>query len=68
MVRPERPMVFAFLYALTGLGVAVGFHRLFTHRACLGSSQAAQASNSVSAVGLKVVGNATSTALQPRRR
>jgi stearoyl-CoA desaturase (delta-9 desaturase) len=25
-------MIFAFLYFLTGLGITVGFHRLFTHR------------------------------------
>src|SRR3954471_14145986 len=26
-------VVFAIMYVLTGLGVTVGFHRLFTHRA-----------------------------------
>jgi stearoyl-CoA desaturase (delta-9 desaturase) len=26
-------IVFAFMYVLTGLGITVGFHRLFTHRA-----------------------------------
>src|SRR5919108_1496550 len=32
LLRPSDLAVFAILYALTGLGVTVGFHRLFTHR------------------------------------
>ena len=30
--RPRDLAIFAVLYVLTGLGVTVGFHRLFTHR------------------------------------
>src|ERR671918_1619285 len=32
LLRPGDVVVFAVLYVLTGLGVTVGFHRLFTHR------------------------------------
>ncbi|HEY7961145.1 MAG TPA: acyl-CoA desaturase [Solirubrobacteraceae bacterium] len=32
LLRRSDLIVFATLYALTGLGVTVGFHRLFTHR------------------------------------
>jgi stearoyl-CoA desaturase (Delta-9 desaturase) len=32
LLRPSDLVVFAILYVLTGLGVTVGFHRLFTHR------------------------------------
>jgi stearoyl-CoA desaturase (Delta-9 desaturase) len=32
LLRPGDLVVFAILYLLTGLGVTVGFHRLFTHR------------------------------------
>jgi stearoyl-CoA desaturase (Delta-9 desaturase) len=32
MLRPGDVIVFALLSVLTGLGVTVGFHRLFTHR------------------------------------
>jgi stearoyl-CoA desaturase (delta-9 desaturase) len=32
LLRPGDLVVFAVLYVLTGLGVTVGFHRLFTHR------------------------------------
>jgi stearoyl-CoA desaturase (delta-9 desaturase) len=32
LLRPADLVVFAILYVLTGLGVTVGFHRLFTHR------------------------------------
>ena len=32
LLRPGDLLVFAILYVLTGLGVTVGFHRLFTHR------------------------------------
>jgi stearoyl-CoA desaturase (Delta-9 desaturase) len=32
LLQPSDVVVFAILYALTGLGVTVGFHRLFTHR------------------------------------
>ena len=32
LLRPGDVVVFAVLYLLTGLGVTVGFHRLFTHR------------------------------------
>jgi stearoyl-CoA desaturase (delta-9 desaturase) len=32
LLRPGDLVVFAILYVLTGLGVTVGFHRLFTHR------------------------------------
>jgi stearoyl-CoA desaturase (delta-9 desaturase) len=32
LLRPSDLAVFAILYVLTGLGVTVGFHRLFTHR------------------------------------
>src|SRR3954447_16435982 len=32
LLRPSDLVVFAILYALTGLGVTVGFHRLLTHR------------------------------------
>jgi stearoyl-CoA desaturase (Delta-9 desaturase) len=32
LLRPGDLAVFALLYVLTGLGVTVGFHRLFTHR------------------------------------
>ena len=32
LLRPGDVLVFAILYVLTGLGVTVGFHRLFTHR------------------------------------
>jgi stearoyl-CoA desaturase (Delta-9 desaturase) len=32
LLRPADVVVFVILYALTGLGVTVGFHRLFTHR------------------------------------
>jgi stearoyl-CoA desaturase (delta-9 desaturase) len=32
LLRPGDVVVFALLYMLTGLGVTVGFHRLFTHR------------------------------------
>ena len=32
LLRPGDVVVFAILYVLTGLGVTVGFHRLFTHR------------------------------------
>jgi stearoyl-CoA desaturase (delta-9 desaturase) len=31
-LRPSDLIVFGILYVLTGLGVTVGFHRLFTHR------------------------------------
>jgi stearoyl-CoA desaturase (delta-9 desaturase) len=33
LLRPGDLVVFAILYVLTGLGVTVGFHRHFTHRA-----------------------------------
>ena len=32
LLRPADLLVFAIVYALTGLGVTVGFHRLLTHR------------------------------------
>jgi stearoyl-CoA desaturase (Delta-9 desaturase) len=32
LLRPRDLAIFAVLYVLTGLGVTVGFHRLFTHR------------------------------------
>jgi len=32
LLRPGDVVVFAVVYVLTGLGVTVGFHRLFTHR------------------------------------
>jgi stearoyl-CoA desaturase (delta-9 desaturase) len=32
LLRPSDLIVFGILYVLTGLGVTVGFHRLFTHR------------------------------------
>jgi stearoyl-CoA desaturase (delta-9 desaturase) len=32
LLRPSDVVVFAIVYVLTGLGVTVGFHRLFTHR------------------------------------
>ena len=32
LLRPGDLLVFAIVYVLTGLGVTVGFHRLFTHR------------------------------------
>jgi stearoyl-CoA desaturase (delta-9 desaturase) len=32
LLRPSDLLVFSILYVLTGLGVTVGFHRLFTHR------------------------------------
>jgi stearoyl-CoA desaturase (delta-9 desaturase) len=32
LLRPGDVLVFVILYVLTGLGVTVGFHRLFTHR------------------------------------
>ena len=32
LLRPSDVAVFAILYLLTGFGVTVGFHRLFTHR------------------------------------
>jgi len=32
LLRPSDLVVFALLYMLTGFGVTVGFHRLFTHR------------------------------------
>src|SRR3954453_9471720 len=32
LLHPSDLIVFAILYALTGLGVTVGFHRLLTHR------------------------------------
>jgi len=32
LLRPRDLMIFGVLYVLTGLGVTVGFHRLFTHR------------------------------------
>ena len=32
LLRPSDVAVFVTLYVLTGLGVTVGFHRLFTHR------------------------------------
>jgi stearoyl-CoA desaturase (delta-9 desaturase) len=32
LLQPTDLIVFAILYILTGLGVTVGFHRLFTHR------------------------------------
>jgi stearoyl-CoA desaturase (delta-9 desaturase) len=32
LLHPSDVAVFAILYVLTGLGVTVGFHRLFTHR------------------------------------
>src|SRR5690349_20684294 len=32
LLRPGDLLVFATVYALTGLGVTVGFHRLLTHR------------------------------------
>jgi stearoyl-CoA desaturase (delta-9 desaturase) len=32
LLRPGDLVVFAVMYMLTGLGVTVGFHRLFTHR------------------------------------
>jgi stearoyl-CoA desaturase (delta-9 desaturase) len=32
LLNPTDLIVFAILYVLTGLGVTVGFHRLFTHR------------------------------------
>jgi fatty-acid desaturase len=34
---PSDLIVSALLYVLTGLGVTVGFHRLFTHRSLSGS-------------------------------
>jgi stearoyl-CoA desaturase (delta-9 desaturase) len=32
LLRPRDLVIFAVLYVLTGLGITVGFHRLFTHR------------------------------------
>ena len=32
LLHPSDLVVFAIMYVLTGLGVTVGFHRLFTHR------------------------------------
>src|SRR5438309_12113566 len=32
LLHPSDVVVFAVMYLLTGLGVTVGFHRLFTHR------------------------------------
>ena len=32
LLHPGDLLVFAIVYVLTGLGVTVGFHRLFTHR------------------------------------
>jgi stearoyl-CoA desaturase (Delta-9 desaturase) len=32
LLRPSDLIVFAIMYVLTGLGITVGFHRLFTHR------------------------------------
>ena len=32
LLRPSDVVVFVLLYVLTGLGITVGFHRLFTHR------------------------------------
>ena len=32
LLHPSDLVVFAIMYLLTGLGVTVGFHRLFTHR------------------------------------
>jgi stearoyl-CoA desaturase (Delta-9 desaturase) len=32
LLQPTDLIVFAILYVLTGLGITVGFHRLFTHR------------------------------------
>lgn len=32
LLHPSDLVVFAIMYTLTGLGVTVGFHRLFTHR------------------------------------
>lgn len=32
LLRPSDVIVFGIMYVLTGLGVTVGFHRLFTHR------------------------------------
>jgi stearoyl-CoA desaturase (delta-9 desaturase) len=32
LLRPSDVIVFGVMYVLTGLGVTVGFHRLFTHR------------------------------------
>jgi stearoyl-CoA desaturase (Delta-9 desaturase) len=32
LLRPADVVIFAVFYVLTGLGVTVGFHRLFTHR------------------------------------
>jgi stearoyl-CoA desaturase (Delta-9 desaturase) len=32
LLHPSDVIVFAIMYVLTGLGVTVGFHRLFTHR------------------------------------
>ncbi len=32
LLRPSDLVVFAIMYVLTGLGITVGFHRLFTHR------------------------------------
>jgi stearoyl-CoA desaturase (delta-9 desaturase) len=32
LLKPSDLIVFGILYALTGIGVTVGFHRLFTHR------------------------------------
>jgi stearoyl-CoA desaturase (Delta-9 desaturase) len=32
LLKPADLVIFAVLYVLTGLGVTVGFHRLFTHR------------------------------------
>jgi stearoyl-CoA desaturase (Delta-9 desaturase) len=32
LLRPSDVIVFVIMYVLTGLGVTVGFHRLFTHR------------------------------------
>jgi stearoyl-CoA desaturase (Delta-9 desaturase) len=32
LLHPTDLVVFAILYVLTGLGITVGFHRLFTHR------------------------------------
>src|SRR5215212_4905610 len=31
-LRPGDLIVFGIMYALTGFGITVGFHRLFTHR------------------------------------
>src|SRR4051812_31856492 len=32
ILKPSDLIVFAIVYAMTGFGVPVGFHRLFTHR------------------------------------